>query len=287
MFAESMWDELSSWLTPTMLFLVLNFTIATIFLTSGFGSHKQQPPSPSHRQNNKTDSLQQDHPEPMPIQRSASVLQRLKSVNFYQYATFYRSHEPADDVVEAQHSSFGYEAQAMMPVTEEKDIERVVYPSIDEDDDRFENGEDDGRVVYPTIEEEYEEEDRFDHGEEEEEAGEEKSLDEVYSQLQRGSHHSRTKSDMEPASGAVAVKLVKKMKKSASSKSAFRHFKEADILEARRPATVKEAKTAAAEDEEVDSKADDFINKFKQQLKLQRLDSILRYKEMVGRGEGK
>lgn len=29
-------------------------------------------------------------------------------------------------------------------------------------------------------------------------------------------------------------------------------------------------------DEEVDAKADDFINKFKQQLKLQRLDSLLR-----------
>uniref|UniRef100_A0A7N1A6F7 Uncharacterized protein n=1 Tax=Kalanchoe fedtschenkoi TaxID=63787 RepID=A0A7N1A6F7_KALFE len=59
------------------------------------------------------------------------------------------------------------------------------------------------------------------------------------------------------------------------------------LLEARRPATVREAKAKSAlegEDEEVDSKADDFINKFKQHLKLQRLDSILRYKEMLGRG---
>lgn len=31
-------------------------------------------------------------------------------------------------------------------------------------------------------------------------------------------------------------------------------------------------------DEEVDAKADDFINKFKQQLKLQRLESLLRYR---------
>lgn len=29
---------------------------------------------------------------------------------------------------------------------------------------------------------------------------------------------------------------------------------------------------------EVDAKADDFINKFKQQLKLQRLESLLRYR---------
>jgi len=31
-------------------------------------------------------------------------------------------------------------------------------------------------------------------------------------------------------------------------------------------------------DDEVDAKADDFINKFKQQLKLQRLESLLRYR---------
>lgn len=37
-------------------------------------------------------------------------------------------------------------------------------------------------------------------------------------------------------------------------------------------------------DEEVDAKADDFISKFKQQLKLQRLESIVRYNEMVKGG---
>ena len=41
------------------------------------------------------------------------------------------------------------------------------------------------------------------------------------------------------------------------------------------------------DDEEVDAKADDFINRFKQHLKSQRLDSIIRYKEMIGRGSGK
>ncbi|KAJ6823009.1 proline-rich receptor-like protein kinase PERK12 [Iris pallida] len=41
------------------------------------------------------------------------------------------------------------------------------------------------------------------------------------------------------------------------------------------------------EGEEVDARADDFINRFKQQLKLQRLDSILRYKEMLTRGSAR
>ncbi|KAL8117826.1 hypothetical protein AgCh_015651 [Apium graveolens] len=55
---------------------------------------------------------------------------------------------------------------------------------------------------------------------------------------------------------------------------------------ARREAVVK--KTASfKEDEQVDAKADDFINRFKQQLKMQRLDSIKRYTQMLtGGGSG-
>lgn len=39
-------------------------------------------------------------------------------------------------------------------------------------------------------------------------------------------------------------------------------------------------------DETVDARADDFINRFRQQLKMQRLDSLLRYKEMSKRRGG-
>ncbi|KAJ8558316.1 hypothetical protein K7X08_005082 [Anisodus acutangulus] len=67
------------------------------------------------------------------------------------------------------------------------------------------------------------------------------------------------------------------MNNSASMKSPFAHFEEEAIVEARRPATTKERRSAKTSDgdNEVDAKADDFINKFKQQLKLQRVDSIL------------
>lgn len=106
----------------------------------------------------------------------------------------------------------------------------------------------------------------------------ERSIDEVYSQLKRGTGtHNRSKSDMEPAT----FKLAKKMTKSASTKSVFNHFEEAEISEASRSEMVKES-SAAVEDGEVDLKADDFINKFKQQLELQRRNSILRYKNMLG-----
>ncbi|KAL2327186.1 hypothetical protein Fmac_020613 [Flemingia macrophylla] len=47
-----------------------------------------------------------------------------------------------------------------------------------------------------------------------------------------------------------------------------------------RSESVKESPDA---EEMVDAKADDFINRFRQQLRLQRLDSILRYRDMLKR----
>ncbi|KAJ6840698.1 proline-rich receptor-like protein kinase PERK12 [Iris pallida] len=61
----------------------------------------------------------------------------------------------------------------------------------------------------------------------------------------------------------------------------------ASALSWRAPEVRRRPVAAAAEEEEeeeVDARADDFINRFKQQLKLQRLDSIMRYKEMLTRG---
>lgn len=98
----------------------------------------------------------------------------------------------------------------------------------------------------------------------------------------------RTQSDTQPAAGEMPKKLAKKMKKSAT----LNHF---DFLEPeqesspppKRPATMRERereKEQKEEDAEEDARADDFINQFRQQLKLQRLDSIIRYKEMLNRG---
>ncbi|KAF5444770.1 hypothetical protein F2P56_033875 [Juglans regia] len=114
----------------------------------------------------------------------------------------------------------------------------------------------------PLENEEEEEEQSQEEGEyKEQDQYADQTMNEIYDRLQ----------------GTHATKPKRKMKKSVSAKLAFRHFEEDDIVEARRPATVSEGKVGATEDkEEVDSKADDFINKFKRQLKLQRMDSILR-----------
>ncbi|GLT54198.1 hypothetical protein SLA2020_274160 [Shorea laevis] len=137
-----------------------------------------------------------------------------------------------------------------------------------------------GREEVDQYEEEEEEEEEVDQYEEQ-------SMDEIYGKLQCD-RVSRTNSDTKPASGEMPAKLPRKMKKSASAKSAFAHFEEDEIVEARRPETMREGKVSVTEDDdEVDAKADDFINKFKQQLKLQRLDSMMDYKGGINRGSVK
>nr|GEW26649.1 BEACH domain-containing protein LvsA-like [Tanacetum cinerariifolium] len=73
--------------------------------------------------------------------------------------------------------------------------------------------------------------------------------------------------------------LVSEMKK---SRSEMRLDAEDDEdVDKRRPATTRERRNVV--DEEVDAKADDFISRFKQQLKLQRLESLVRYNEKLNK----
>ncbi|XP_022880697.1 uncharacterized protein LOC111397967 [Olea europaea var. sylvestris] len=91
------------------------------------------------------------------------------------------------------------------------------------------------------------------------------------------SHVNRSRSDT-----SVNVPERRVLKKSASEKVfAAERQEEEDRL---RPATVRETTSCnGTEEEEVDAKADDFINRFRQQLKLQRMESNLRYQEMTNR----
>ncbi|CDP03157.1 unnamed protein product [Coffea canephora] len=87
---------------------------------------------------------------------------------------------------------------------------------------------------------------------------------------------------------------ARRMKKSASEK-AVAVPEDREEVDRWRPATMREREGRSSsetetltfgEEEHVDKKADAFINRFRQHLKLQRLDSILRYKEMLNRGAG-
>lgn len=79
--------------------------------------------------------------------------------------------------------------------------------------------------------------------------------------------------------------LVRKMMRRRRSASAMEvglsdSDADDDFIESRRAASVREGRPRPPEygvDHEVDAKADDFINRFRQQLQLQRLDSATRH----------
>ncbi|XP_073129469.1 uncharacterized protein [Henckelia pumila] len=280
---SSIWAFINSWFTPTVLFVLLNLMIGTIALTSTFATQKQP-------QNLQDSSSQNENNQPK-ISKSSSLLQRLKSINFHPHFSshdaqnlsinHHKSSEDSDNQFQAQlfetQSHYFFQESPLenhetTPQSQggyvlehahvQNPLETESHFTVEQKDSSLED-------LKPGHDEKGEEIER-------------PAMDEVYS------HFSRTKSDTQPASGEIPTKLPARMKKSASLKSPFRHFEEEEIVETRRPETVRENGNGkvADGDEEVDARANDFINKFKQQLKLQKLNSIIRYKDMVGRAAG-
>ncbi|CAK9140535.1 unnamed protein product [Ilex paraguariensis] len=214
----SMWAFMASWLTPSVLFCVLNLTIGTIFIISKLQNQNK------HQQ--KQQLGEDNSPQ---LVRTPSLLERVKSINL----SFYRS-----ESVDPFH-----------PMAHHTD------PTHDRSEDQ-------------TLE---------------------SQSQNPKEDLGLEGHVTRSKSEM---GGKTPAMVEPTMKKSASEKAVA--AVEVDV-DHRRPATVRERKgkgkwsetASSGEDETVDAKADDFIERFKQQLKLQRLDSLLRVKEMLNRGAGR
>ncbi|KAJ6745738.1 COTTON FIBER (DUF761) [Salix koriyanagi] len=315
MLAESLsiWAVMNSWLTPSVFFVLLNLMIGTIFITSRPATYK---PSDQHQEQEK--HVQAQHGYGHQHTRSPSVLQKLKPLNLL-YS--YRSQEPTAFTFEKPQESdqrltfhqqdpqqdyqYDQNQNQRAIIRSPSMLQRIksisVYnyfsqePSNPSSTKNHKNEESTpthltSEQIYDQIQEhdeqlqEQEEEEWFQDEENERVQDEEHSLEEVCSKCQ-GGKLSKSTSDTKPSSGEVPKKLPKKMRKSASAKSAFSHFEEEDIVESRRPATVREGKPSnEVGDTEVDAKADDFINKFKQQLKLQRTDSFIRYTDMINGG---
>ncbi|KAL6502026.1 hypothetical protein OROGR_027159 [Orobanche gracilis] len=260
---SSIWASMNRWFTPTVLFILLNLMIATIAFTSSLSSNPRQQPV-NHDNNSDHDDLHKHNKNA--TYSTTSLLHCIQSINF---CTHFRSQEetpsssvnqepnPDSDTHEnpdtrSHYFSQGtadYETRARENIYFRKNGAQFDLTGKDSDGDDFEQQA---------------REERMRHGHD---------------------HFSRSKSDTETESVELPVRLPAVMRKSASSKSAFGRFEEEEVVEARRPETVREKGNAKVTkgDEEVDAKADDFINRFKQQLKLERLDSIIRYKEVIGR----
>ncbi|XVE54081.1 hypothetical protein DITRI_Ditri03aG0053200 [Diplodiscus trichospermus] len=279
---------IASWLTPTSLFLLLNVMIVTIFLISRFS-----PPKTTHQQHFAYDGynsapplqrtpslldrvksinfstykfplptqdidhhLQPDNLAAHPLERAPSILEKVKSINFSLYK--FSPQNPNTDYVQPTEHDYTVDPQPLSRAPSL--LERV--KSID------------FTSFYRS--------DSFKSNQQTEPA----AAEEIDSDTDTTPVHVQVKRSKSEHSTVKQRKLSEKMKKSASEnlrrKAEEKEEEEEDDeeVERRRPATTRVERTVSIGDD-VDAKADNFINSFKQQLRLQRLDSLLRYRDML------
>ncbi|XP_019190533.1 PREDICTED: uncharacterized protein LOC109184993 [Ipomoea nil] len=256
---------MNNWFTPTVFFVLLNVVIATIALTSTLANQKKQ--------------TTQQTPK---VAGSPSVLQRLRSINL----SSFRSQEPIFKFNPDSDTLFNLEP-THHPQILEPQMPYAFYqlpqesPSLETQTTHYIFRQE-NETHYVSHQETVERNETHDVKTEEIEAHEEEAEEEAKPERLDGDYNEPPETKTTPSAVEISERLAAKMRKSASMKS--QPEKKEDV-EARRPATMKE-RVAAEVDEEVDAKADDFINKFRQQLKLQRVDSTLRYKEAIRKGAG-
>ncbi|EOA17161.1 hypothetical protein CARUB_v10005429mg [Capsella rubella] len=277
--------NMTSWLTPTTLFLLLNFTIGTIFIANRFssGSRKHNP----HQEASGTGHHDQT---PARFGRPPSFIDRVKSINF----NLYNSPPPESEI----HFS-GSDHNPNPPPSILQRVKSIKMPSF-----KFPQHNSEGDYAAYELMTRTEDLDRVDDKIPENDVTTEPRLG-APSLLQRVKSiklpslyrsepdptpeepkPTRTKSESsKPVTKKKKKATAKKMTKSASERYTGREEETVEAVEKRRPETMRAERTTpiveGGEEEGVDDKASNFINKFKQQLKLQRLDSFLRYREML------
>ncbi|CAI9782658.1 unnamed protein product [Fraxinus pennsylvanica] len=229
-----MWISFASFLTPTfLLFCVLNLTIVTIFITSAL---------------KKLQKLSDDQDNsPLQLIRVPSLLKRVKPINLFVYRS--EQHEPSDS--DAHHTTAPPPPQ---PQPQSQPQEQTHKQKSE-----------------PQPQPQHQPQEQT-HKQESEPQPQTQTQPQEQTHKQKSewveeSHVTRSTSDT-----SVQAPTKKVLKKSASEKVYVADPEKEEEVDQRRPATVKEtAPTNWAGDEAVDAKADDFIDRFRKQLKLQRL----------------
>ncbi|KAL7136731.1 hypothetical protein ABFS83_10G050000 [Erythranthe nasuta] len=214
-------ELVANWLTPTVLFCLLNLMIGTIFMRSKIVKPRRNPQSAGEDNNDE---------QPRQLGRVPGFFERVKSFNLSRY----QFDQPGPD----------HHHAAVVPAQEQQHA-----------------------VVH--------------HEQDPEEV--EKVVEEFHPVTRSKSHPVKKKKAATPPAKKVLKKSVSERMTPAGKMDGE---EEEEDVDRRRPATVRERTAAGGgeDDAAVDAKADDFISRFRQQLKLQRLDSILRYKDMLNRG---
>ncbi|CAL5039058.1 unnamed protein product [Urochloa decumbens] len=264
----ALWSAVHGFFTPAVLFVVLNIVIGTIAVTSKVTASPAAGEGEDAAAAGAGGGEEQQHQQYRRLSRVPSMaFERLRSFNLNRFAA------PAPEPAVAGEVDLGYE-HPPAPAVEKEEEEPVVVGA----------GE-------PEAEPEMEPEPVSAHAL----AHVERSLSEA-------------------AAEPELPRLPARLHKSASDRSAFAHFEAEEVeeavreVEARRPATTREGarrgrgrelpvaepdssdsepeeEDAAHGGGEVDALADAFINKFRNELKLQRLESFIRHRETVRRGQ--
>ncbi|RCV22644.1 hypothetical protein SETIT_4G237200v2 [Setaria italica] len=266
----ALWSAVHGWFTPAVLFVVLNIVIGTIAVTSKAAAPADGAAAEGEGAASGAGAGAGGGEEPYrKLSRVPSMaFERLRSFNLNRFAA------PGPEPAVAGEVDLGYEEQPPAPAVEKEEPvgerEREVEP-----------------------EPEPEQEPVNEHA---------------------AAHMERSRS--EAKAEAELPRLPARLHKSASDRSAFAHFEAEEVeeavraVEARRPATTREGArrgrrvpvaepessdsdseaeaeeaSATAAGGEVDAAADAFINKFHHQLKLQRIESFIRHRETVRRGQ--
>ncbi|CAN6216535.1 unnamed protein product [Urochloa humidicola] len=267
----ALWSAVHGFFTPAVLFVVLNIVIGTIAVTTKVASAAAAGDGEGAAAPGGGEEQQQQNRR---LSRVPSMaFERLRSFNLNSFAA------PPPETAVSGEVDLGYE-QPPTPPAVEKEVPAVVVE----------------REVEPEPEVVTEHEREHAHA---------------------AAHVERSRS--EAAAVAEVPRLPARLHKSASDRSAFAHFEAEEVeeavraVEARRPATTREggarrlrvpvaepdSSDSEQEEEEaeaeeaagghggggVDAMADAFINKFHHQLKLQRIESFIRHRETVRRGQ--
>ncbi|KAG2612379.1 protein TsetseEP-like [Panicum virgatum] len=267
----ALWSAVHGFFTPAVLFVVLNIVIGTIAVTSKVAAPAAA--DAAEEEEGAAAAPGAGGEQYRKLSRVPSMaFGRLRSFNLSRFAA------PAPEPAVAGAVDLGYEQPPALAAEQEEPVvvQRVVEPEPEPE---------------PELEPEPEPEPEREHED---------------ADAHTAAHVERSRS--EAAAQAELPRLPARLRKSASDRSAFAHFEAEEVeeavraVEARRPATTREGARArrapAAEPEpepepeeeagaggEVDALADAFINKFHHQLKLQRIESFIRHRETVRRGQ--
>ncbi|KAL8191838.1 hypothetical protein R6Q57_028569 [Mikania cordata] len=254
----SIWASMAAWFTHTVLFCAVNLIIATLFIAS-------------NNKNNR--NHHHDHPNSLTrISRISSFLHRSTSIN---------SSSQFTTTVESQHQNppqpktATYTSSSRLAQSIHSSAQHELSPSEPERQPLSQPANSPGQLVRaPSFLDRiksFKIASAFDFG------ASSTQLETVDTDLGHNPelNVTRSKSEKKPSK-----KPSVEMKKSRSEMRIAGSDEEG--VELRRPSTSRDRRSCDV-DEEVDARADDFISRFKQQLKLQRLESFARYKEMLNR----